>query len=638
MRHVQRLSRSFSLLILILSCCTPLPVDQTPPAITPTEVAPSAIIPDPAEIIFYNGNIITIEPEQPHAQALAIRAGVIQAVGSDEQVSAYQGADTVLIDLGGATLMPGFIDGHTHILAFPARMGRSLEEAQEIALQYGFTGLNEMWADQNQLDILMQAEREGKLRLRVSVFPIYNEGMLDDDGQKIVLKTWYPAHEPVLDPARYLRIPGIKIFVDGDNATWARGCWALTDPFPATSYALSHGICRSDRGDLYWAQSELNQVVAEAQAAGYRVAMHAMGDRAIETALNAIEFALDGESNEIYRHQVQHNSLIDPDVLPRYTELDILASVRGHVEVCDLDDFLPEFGLERYAWYINRFALPGMGVHAYVETDYGWTVDPGERYSQRTLDPIMHIFGLVTHQYASAPDTICEPDPLLADYHISVERALEMLTIEPAYAVSMEGSMGSLKPGKFADIIILSGDPLSIEPDELLDLRVLMTMVAGRVEYCAEGADEFCPAAGTTGETVPASPTTAPVLLPVDFDCDSNPGSPLAIASGIYLQTTIRWAAATAEQVHDYLENVLPAVLVDGVPIETRDDHGEVSPMEGRDLFLTTSFFDVGILEPGQHVIQTILSFSYMITDGFGNYGPGTETPTVEGTCTVNVE
>ncbi len=60
--------------------------------------------------------------------------------------------------------------------------------------------------------------------------------------------------------------------------------------------------------------------------------------------------------------------------------------------------------------------------------------------------------------------------------------------------------------------------------------------------------------------------------------------------------------------------------------------------MEGRDLFLTNSFFDAGILDPGRHVIKTILSFASMITDGYGNYGPGSAYPTVEGTCTVIVE
>ena len=76
---------------------------------------------------------------------------------------------------------------------------------------------------------------------------------------------------------------------------------------------------------------------------------------------------------------------------------------------------------------------------------------------------------------------------------ISVERTLEMLTIEPAYAVSMEDYIGSLKPGKYADLIILSGNPLSVNPDEIMDLQVWMTMVAGEAKYCAAGHETLCP-------------------------------------------------------------------------------------------------------------------------------------------------
>jgi predicted amidohydrolase YtcJ len=86
---------------------------------------------------------------------------------------------------------------------------------------------------------------------------------------------------------------------------------------------------------LYLSQEEMNQVVAAAQAAGFRVAFHAMGDRAIDTVLNAIEYALNGESNERYRHQSHHNSLVRPDQLRRYVDLDALASVRGYFNTCD---------------------------------------------------------------------------------------------------------------------------------------------------------------------------------------------------------------------------------------------------------------------------------------------------------------
>ncbi len=466
---------------------TPLPTEPPLQAETPSSSS------EPADTIFFNGALITMEASQPTAQAIALRDGLVQALGTDEEILSLRGPDTLAVDLQGRTMMPGFIDGHTHILAFPGRMGRSLAEAQETAIRYGFTSVTEMWADQGYLDVLLQAEQEGSLRLRVSLFASYNDGVLDENRSKVILKTWYPEHGPILDPDRRLRIPGIKVFVDGDNSEASRGCWALTDPYLPSARVLNEGICGTNRGDLYWSQDELDQVVSEAQVAGYRVAFHAMGDRAIETALNAIEHALDGQPNETYRHQIEHNSLARPDLLPRYQALGVLASVRGYGDFCDLQGLVPGFGQDRYAWYANRYALPGLGIHAYIETDFGWTVDPDGRFSQRTLDPIVQLYGIVTHRYVAEDGAICEPDPVVAGHAVSVERALQMLTIEPAYAVSMEDYVGSLKPGKYADLIVLSGDPLSVDPGTLKNLQVWMTMISGQVEYCAPGHEELRP-------------------------------------------------------------------------------------------------------------------------------------------------
>ena len=445
-------------------------------------------------MIFHNGTLITIEESQPLAEAIALRNGLIQAVGTNTEILALQGPDTQVIDLDGHTMMPGFIDGHTHILAFPGRMGRSLDEAQDIALQYGFTGVTEMWANEDVVRSFLIAENDGKLRLRVNVFPSYNDGILGSDRRRILMETWYPAHAPILDPGRLVRIPGIKIFVDGDNASYERGCWALSKPFEAGAPILSRGVCGTDRGDLYWSQDELNRVVKQAQEAGYRVAFHAMGDRAIDTALNTIEYALNGASNEIVRHQIEHNSLTRTDQLERYAALDVAVSVRGYgVTWCDAGSLKKPFGEDRYLWYFNRFALAGMDIHAYVETDFGWTVDPEDRFAARSLDPMVQLYGIVTHKFIMPDGTICEPGPLAPDLPISIERGLQMLTIEPAYAVSMEDYIGSLKAGKYGDLIVLSGNPLGVDPDELKNLQVWMTMVAGKVEYCATGQEALCP-------------------------------------------------------------------------------------------------------------------------------------------------
>jgi predicted amidohydrolase YtcJ len=76
---------------------------------------------------------------------------------------------------------------------------------------------------------------------------------------------------------------------------------------------------------------------------------------------------------------------------------------------------------------------------------------------------------------------------------VSVDEALRMMTLGGAFALSMEDHVGSLRPGKLADLVILSADPRAVELDEIRDLEVLMTMVGGRVEHCRAGHRALCP-------------------------------------------------------------------------------------------------------------------------------------------------
>jgi len=89
--------------------------------------------------------------------------------------------------------------------------------------------------------------------------------------------------------------------------------------------------------------------------------------------------------------------------------------------------------------------------------------------------------------------TYRDPTNWLHPRAINVEQALRMLTIDAAYSVSLEHAIGTLEWCKFADLIILSGNPLTIDSDNILDLEVWMTMVNGNTEYCAEGHESLCP-------------------------------------------------------------------------------------------------------------------------------------------------
>jgi len=437
------------------------------------------------DVIYYNGVVLTMEGDA-QAQAISTLGERILEVGSDSWLLGRRAPWTRLADLGGWTLLPGFADGHMHVLRWPERRGRTMDEAIQLCLSYGLTSLTEMSGDQEFLDRLFAAEDEGRLRLRVNVFPSYNAPYLDEQGHWIYLGTWFEQHGPIPDHDRRLRIPGIKIFVDGANGAPGRGCAAMTDPY--SNYQTDPtfwDFCLHANGDLYLSQEELNRAVALLQEKGYSVSFHAMGDRGIETALNAIEQALDGRSNDRYRHQIQHGTMLRPDQVQRYTRLGILAGVGGSFNTCEQDWYIEAFGPERYTWAVNRYALFGLGVHAYATADFGWGWDPYAPGAEQLLSRPRMIWSLVTRQQWRRDGPPCQPQPWVAAPQVSVRQALRWLTIEPAYAVGQENMLGSLKPGKFADMVILSGNPLTVPTDALPDLRVLTTIIGGKVEYTA---------------------------------------------------------------------------------------------------------------------------------------------------------
>jgi hypothetical protein len=162
-----------------------------------------------------------------------------------------------------------------------------------------------------------------------------------------------------------------------------------------------------------------------------------------------------------------------------------------------------------------------------------------------------------------------------------------------------------------------------------------MTMVNGQVEYCAPGREAYCPVAavGSGAEETATPDLLQPALL--RWDCDSKGGQPVHINQTQSVQLFIRWGAKTSEQLEDYRAALLPAVIVDGTPVQVHLSHGPSTLKEGSDVSYIETVFDVGSLTPGTHVLITSLSFSTQVSDGYDSYGPGTNYPVLEGTCTV---
>ena len=123
--------------------------------------------------------------------------------------------------------------------------------------------------------------------------------------------------------------------------------------------------------------------------------------------------------------------------------------------------------------------------------------------------PMANIYGFITRRQYRADGTVCGPAPWAADDVLTIDEVAPMMTIEAAYAIRRDQELGSLEPGKLADVIILPDNPLEADPETIRETQVLMTMVGGKVAWCAPGAEGFCPGADgvvVSDETSAGSP------------------------------------------------------------------------------------------------------------------------------------
>ncbi|HSM02500.1 MAG TPA: amidohydrolase family protein [Acidimicrobiia bacterium] len=471
-------SRALLAIMLVVAACggtaetttstTALPSSTT---VTSTTVASttSTTVPgtttvepqNPPDVIFYGGTMLTMNPDQPVAQAVSIRDGMIVAVGPQIPLLTQAGPDTIIVDLAGRTLMPGFVDAHTHILN-QGNYGAGFEERQSAALANGITTLANMYSEADFLAAMESFAADGHLRVRTSLYMVYNRACGDLVGE------WYLDRPPTREPGEMLRIGGVKVFADGGSCN-----------SPSFTTQIAEDVVLVPP---YVTVEELTGVIERAQAAGHQVAVHAVGDRAIDTVLDAMEAAI-GDGENTLRHRIEHNSVVRPDHYPRYGEIGMVATIFAEYPSCAPfgAPLFPEY--QDWEWPYDELLAANPDVH------FAWHGDA----PSFSIDPLKQLFGFVTRYDVAADGTLCEPWPWLADDTIPVEDALALMTTDSAYAIFRETEVGALRPGLYADLIVLSDNPVAVDPFDIKDIAVLMTMVGGQTEYCAAGSEEICP-------------------------------------------------------------------------------------------------------------------------------------------------
>jgi predicted amidohydrolase YtcJ len=541
------------------------------------------------DLLLVNANVRTMDPARPRASAVAVAGGKIVGVGDDAaELAGGVGAGNV-IDLKGATLIPGFHDAHNHMIGFGLSLTEldlrvdSLDELYaRVAARAAATQAGE-WIigagyDQTKTgahphrDVLDRIAPDHRVWLRhtsghmcvVNSLVLHDlgidadaphldggrvtadasgrpTGLMEERAQELVGNLTHPYPLATLTDAvaaageRYLREGLTSVTEAGVGGGWigqspvelaayvaARDqgrlhvrveLMVISDAFHALAAHPSDGIetgidlglrtgfgddwlrlgpmkiftdgslvgrtaamsapydgdPRGGEGNRGYLQADADRLVAAiiaAHQAGWRVAAHAIGDRAIDLALDAFDAAAAKYPRRDPRHRIEHFAAARPDQVARVAALGVLPVGQGRFATELGDGMLASVGKDRHSWLYRQRSLLDAGV-----------VLPGS--SDRpvvTGTPLLGIHDMVNRRTASGA-------PFNAGEAITAEEALRAYTWGSAYASRAEHVKGSIEVGKLADFAVLSEDPTAVSPDRIAGLEVVATIIDGELRY-----------------------------------------------------------------------------------------------------------------------------------------------------------
>jgi len=545
------------------------------------------------ELVIVNGNIITVDAGQPRAQAVAVKDGLILAVGSNAEIAALKGPGTEALDLAGATLIPGFIEAHAHLLY----LGRTLQELKlaQAATWSEVVGMvaraardnppgewiigsgwhQEKWREAPEpavegypthdalsrvspanpvllyhasghaaianaramqqagldndtpspaggrilrdaqgrptgvfLDTAMAPVRQAAARAREDADPRQREARtrqtvaraeahalakgitsFQDAGSSFAtidvlaamarenalgMRLWVMINEPneslatrlpayrIEDAGGRLTVRAVKRFMDG--ALGARTAWLLA---PYSDAPEQTGLNVTPPGII----AATARIV---RGHGFQLCVHAIGDRANRETLDLFEAALAGRGlPSDLRWRIEHAQHLDPDDIPRFAKLGVIASMQ------------PIHATSDGPWVETRIGPRRAEAGAYVWhrlLDSGAVIAIGTDAPVEDVDPIANYYAAVTRRL---PDGV----RFYPDQKMTRAEALQAYTLDNAWAAFQENVKGSVTPGKYADFTILSQDITTVADDRIPETRVLFTIVGGRIAYASSAAD-----------------------------------------------------------------------------------------------------------------------------------------------------
>jgi predicted amidohydrolase YtcJ len=347
------------------------------------------------------------------------------------------------------------------VLPEPSQADRDagFRRAQALMLSLGITACQEANAWPAIVETYERAAERGELTLRL-------EGNLAWDPERGPEQLAELVERRAASRRGRMRMRGAKLFQDGVMENFTAG---MLEP-----YLGPDGLPTDNTGLSLYEPDELRRIVSALDAEGFQVHVHALGERAVREALDAIEAARRVNGAHDARHHLAHLQVVHPDDLPRFARLGVVANVTPYWAVLSgyVDDLTLPFISEEAGRRMYPFAsLWRAGARLAFGSD--WSVS--------TPDPLLQLEVAVERRLPEEPDA----EPFLPDERLDLRTAIAAQTLGSAYVNGLDPLTGTIEPGKLADLVVLRDDILAPEGPSPAETKVVLTLLEGEIVHDA---------------------------------------------------------------------------------------------------------------------------------------------------------
>ncbi|MDV5169592.1 amidohydrolase family protein [Photobacterium rosenbergii] len=400
-----------------------------------------------ADTIYFNGNIITLANHSKKVTAIAFKNGRVQAIGSRIGVKRHQGDLTEMIDLDGKTMIPSFIAGNSHFSQLLAEAG-DIGQVQTLFASQGITTLADIGINNEALSTLQSHANANKLVLDIIAIPNVTEMEALVEGDEVSFGQYN----------NRLKVPGFYLALDGtasDYSAWMAYPYQENRTLPEPNW-------RSEPLMPFSAFQNTFQSVVENEL---QLFIHAMGDAAIDAIIQA-GYDLKLNAGQDQRHVIMMSRFMRNNQLQQYAKLGLVACFDTSNIYQEGEDDIEKLGLSR--------ANGQSPIKQAFEDDL-----PASNicFPGPTLPDT--IFTL----WSSVNRVTKDEEIMGSGLRLSPLQALAAMSKQAAFQFFEEDNKGELVPGKQADAIILSDNPMSIAPGLIREIEIIETIKEGKTIY-----------------------------------------------------------------------------------------------------------------------------------------------------------